>query len=209
MNRMRKRLTIKELKPFILDYYAAFPGWKLLLPDLFARESKPLLQFFFLERLSYGSYRPTCGVHYLCVPAYGRGIGPQWLNVRLQEIDPRAHERLRDRVIKAIHREIVPNVDEPLNAEQVLALHEAHEIIRSPDAHDLAALNAYLAHEERALFWCSRFAEMAEQEAGSKTESQLGRRAFLNDLKRWIAAGEAKQQLERIVQEERRKWGLA
>jgi hypothetical protein len=209
MTRIRKRLTMKELKPFVLDYYRAFPHWKLLLPDLFARESGPLIQAIAFERLSYGSYRPQAWVSYLCVPDRDGGLDPQWLNVRLRQIDPRAHERLRDKVVEAIHREIVPSVDAPLDPVQVLALHEAKQCVRSPDAHHLAALNAYLAHEERALYWCMRFPEMVEQEGVGWHDFDFKRRAFLDDLKRWIKAGEAKQQLERIVQEERRKWRLS
>jgi hypothetical protein len=34
------------------------------------------------------------------------------------------------------------------------------------------------------------------------------RRAFLDQLEKWLQAGDAKQQLERVLQEERRKWGF-
>ena len=209
MSRARRPMTVEELAPIVQDYNRAFPEWRVLERELFARENGPLLQYVGFERLSTGSYRPTCGVYYLCVPGRDGSLGPQWLNIPLRQIDPRAHDRLRDRVVEAIHREVVPSVDAPLDAEHVVAMHEAYEVIRSSDAHHLAALNACLGREERALFWCARFPELVEQLGFGWQTFDLKRRTFLNSLRHWIEAGRAKQELARIVQEERRKWGLS
>ena len=205
---MRSKLTLKELRFIVEDYHKAFSNWQLLGKEIIARENGCLLQYIGFERLSTGSYRPTCGVYYLCVPDRSGSLGPQWLNIKVRIIDPRAHERLRDKVVEAIHQEIVPSVDAPLEAEQVLAMHEDHEPIRSPDAYNLAALNAYLGHNKRALYWCSRFPELVEQLGFGWQEFDLKRGAFINSLKHWIEVGQARQELEKIVQDEHRKWGL-
>jgi hypothetical protein len=202
-------MTAKELRPFVDDYHRAFPDWQLLEGgELFGRESGPLLQYIGFERLSTGAYRPTCGIYYLCVPDRDGSLGPQWLNVKVRQVKAREHESFREKVLEAIHTEIVPNVDAQLDADQVLRMHEAYEFIRSPDAHSLAALNAYLGNDDRALFWCLEFPRLVEQLGLGWQDFDVKRREFLEQLEKWIRAGEAKQQLERILQKERRKWGL-
>jgi hypothetical protein len=209
MSKLRKRMTAKELRPIVEDYHRAFPDWRVLEGELFARESGPVMQVIGFERLSTGSYRPVCGVYYLCIPDRDGRFGHQFLNVKVRQVHPRAHESTRDKVVEAIHSEIVPSVDAPLDAEQVLQMHEAYEFIRSPDAHHLAALNAYLGHDERALYWCSQFSSLVEQLGLGWQDFDLKRRAFLDQLEKWLQAGDAKQQLERVLQDERHKWGLA
>jgi hypothetical protein len=201
-------LTLKELRPVVEDYHRAFPSWQLLEAELLGRESGPLLQVIGFERLSGGSYRVICGIYYLCIPDRDGRFGVQFLSIK-RSIHPREHTSLRDKVVEAIHQEIIPSVDVPLAPEQVLAMHEANEPIRSPDAHHLAALNAYLGHNERALYWCSRFTELVNSHGLGWQDFDYKRRAFLDQLEQWLKAGEAKQRLERVLQEERRKWGLA
>jgi hypothetical protein len=209
MTKVKKPLTVKELEPFVQDYHHEFQGWQILERTLIVRECGPVMQGIGFQCLSTGRYRPICSIYYLCVPNRDAGFGVQFLKHPVQDIDPRAHERLRDKVVEAIHREIIPSVDAPLDPEQVLELHESRQPIRSPDAYDLAALNAYLGHNERALYWCKRFPELVNEHGLGWQEFDHKRQAFLTDLKQWIEAGQAKEQLGRIVQEERRHWGLA
>jgi hypothetical protein len=199
---------VRELEPFVQDYHRAFPRWHVLERTLIARACGPVMQGIGFQCLSTGRYRPICSVYYLCVPNREAGFGVQFLKHPLQEIDPRAHARLRDRVVEGIHREIVPSVDAPLEPERVLALHEAQEVLRSPDAHHLAVLNAYLGHNERAMYWCDRFRVLVNQHGVGWQDFDHKRQAFLDDLKKWIQTGEARQQLDRVVQEERQHWGL-
>jgi hypothetical protein len=200
-------MTLKELEPIVADYHRALPNWHVLEKELIARESGPILQYIGFERLSTGAYRVQYGIYYLCVADRDGGFVPNYLSVK-QSIHARAHNSMRDKVVEAIHKEIVPSVDALLDPEQVLSLHEAHEPIRSPDAHHLAALNACLGHDDRALYWCCRFPELVEETGLGWHEWDYKRQAFLESLKQWIEAGEAKEQLEPIVQDERRKWGL-
>jgi len=206
---LKQQMRLKELRPIVLDYLVAFPGWQFLLPDMFARENGPILQYIGFERVSGGAYRPECGNYALCVPNRGGGLGLQFLYSRsVHCINPRTHERLRDRAVDAMRKEFVPKVDAPLVPEEMLEICEQKAIPKPAQAHSLAALNAYLGHEERALYWCSRFTELVEGMGLGWAEWDIQRRAFLNLLVEWIEEGEAKERLERILQEERKNWGL-
>lgn len=209
MTRQRKPLTLKELAPIVQDYHRAFPAWHILERTLIARESGPVMQGIGFQCLSTGSYRPISSIYYLCVPNRDGGYGVQFLKHPVQDIDPRNHDRKRDEVIEAIHREVVPSVDTPLVPEQILAMHEAASPMRSPDACHVAFLNACLGHDERALHWCERFPELVNQHGLGWQDFDHKRQDFLETLKQWIQAGEARHQLEHVVQEERRRWGLA
>jgi len=208
MTKTNKQLAARELELFVEDYQHAFPDWHILERTLIARERGPIMQGIGFQCLSTGRYRPICSIYYLSVPNREGGFGVRFLKHPVQDIDPRAHARLRDKVVEAIHREIVPSVDSPLDAEQVLALHEGQEILRSPDAHNLAALNAYLGHNERALYWCERFPLLVNEHGLGWQGFDHKRQTFLHQLKAWIRAGRAKIELDRVVQEERRQWGL-
>lgn len=208
MTKLRRRITVEELRPIVKDYHRAFFDWRFLEGELLARENGPVMQVIGFERLSTGSYRPVCGLHYLCIPNRDGQFGHQFLNVKVRQVHPRAHESIRDNVIEAIHREIVPSVDAPLDPEQVLQMHESYEFIRSPDAYSLAALNAYLGHNERALYWCYRFSELVNESPNPWQDFDIKRQAFLEQVKTWIESGTAKRELERVMQEERHRWGL-
>jgi hypothetical protein len=202
-------MSEKQLEPIVQDYHRAFPGWRILERTLIARERGPVMQGIGFQRLSTGCYRPICSVYYLCVLGRDGGSAVQFLKHPVQDIDPRIHASKRDKVVEAIYQEIVPRVDAPLDPEEVLAMHEAMQPIRSPDAHHLAVLNAYLGHDERALYWCERFPELVEQLGFGWQDFDRKRRDFLISVREWIEAGRASSELEFIVQEERRKWGLA
>jgi hypothetical protein len=204
-----ERLTLKELRTITEDYHRSFPDWHLLEGTLIARENGPVLQYIGFEQLLGGAYRIQCGVYYMCVPDRDGGLNPpQYPNIR-QSINLRAHASLWDKAVQAIHKEIIPSVDCLLHPEQVLALHEKCDNIRSPDAHSLAALNAFIGHEKRAIYWCSRFTELVNKHGLGWQDFDYKRRAFLDQLEQWLKVGEAKKQLEHVLQEERLKWGLA
>ena len=193
-------MTAKELELIVEDYRRSFPDWRVLERTLIARENGPVVQGIGFQTLSTGCYRPICAIYYLCVPDRDAGFGVQFLKHPVQDIDPRVHDRKRDKVVDAIRREIVPHVDSPLSPEAVLAMHEESRPLRSPDARSLAALNAYLGHNERALFWCSRFSELVDQHGLGWQDFDYKRKAFLDQLEQWVKEGEAKHQLDRVVQ---------
>lgn len=201
-------LTLNQLRLIVEDYQRAFPGWTILEGALLARESCPVLQYIGFERLLGGAYRIQCGAYYTCVPDRDGGLPPQYLSVR-QSIYPRAHHSLREKVVEAIYHEVTPRVDRPLESREVLAMHEGMQPLGSPDAHSLACFNAYLGNDDRALYWCNKFPELVEQIGMGWQECDLRRGEFLAVLRQWINVGQAKVHLERIVYDERHRWGMS
>jgi hypothetical protein len=208
--RRHPRLTITELRAIVEFYHAHFPTWNVIEKGTLVREDGPVAQAITFERLSGGDYRPTGHIHVLIVPAdHWYFELPQDLNIQVRHISRRQDREFRPQVLEAIRAEFVPNVDRPLVAEEVLKLYEEKAYPSSPEAYSLAALNAYLGHNERALYWCSRFAELVNEGSKPWQDFDLKRRGFLEQLEIWIREGGAKQQLECVLQEERRKWRLA
>lgn len=207
--RIQPALTAAELRSIVAYYQAQFPTWKVIQKDTLLREDGPVAQGITFERLSGGVYRPTGHVHVLVVPAEHWFLELSQRLSKNQQLNRRQDREFRDRTVAAIRAEFVPNIDRPLLAEEVLELYERQaNPPRSPNAYSLAALNAYLGYDERALYWCSRFTELVNESADSWQDCDYKRRAFLDQLEKWLQAGDAKQQLERVLQEERRKWGL-
>jgi hypothetical protein len=207
--RLPTRLTLKELQPIMGFYHAKFPTWRVVREDTLIREAGPVAQGITFERLSSGDYRPTGHIRVLVAPGEFWFLELSQNLSKPRQINRRQHPEFRDRVVEAIRAEFMPSVDRPLVVEEVLELYE-HEANppRSPDAYSLAPLNAYLGHDERAMHWCSRFTQLVNEVGNPWQDFDYKRRAFLDQLEQWLQAGEAKQQLERVLQEERRKWGL-
>ena len=203
MERMRK-LKPSELEPLVKDYHEFFPKWDVFQRDTLIRLNGPVLQGVFLERQSRRAYQPMGFIRILAAP--GGGGTPQRV---LDSVDSRGHKRELPKMVEAIRREFVPSVDAPLVPEEVLELCEREAIPKSPEAYSLATLNAYLGHEERALYWCHRFPELIDEERLGMQEWDLERRDFLIKLEGWIQGGEVREQLEQVLQTERKKWGIA
>lgn len=206
--RRYKRLTVTELKAIVEFYHEYFPAWKVIEKGTLVREDGPVAQAITFERLSGGEYRPTGHIRVLVVPEDVWGFElPQRIS-KNHAINRRQDREYRRRVLERIRAEFVPSVDQPLVAEDVLKLYEEQAYPSSPEAYSLAALNAYLGHDDRALYWCSRFSELVNQSANPWQDFDLKRKAFLDQLESWIKGGTTKEELEKVLQEERRKWGL-
>ena len=209
--RHKPRLTIPELRKIVEFFHGHFPNWAVIRKDTLVRIAGPVVQGITFERLSGGSYRPTGYIRVLVAPEEFWGFElPQELNVRLRQIDRHQDtSEFRERVVEAIRNEFLPNVDLPLTADQVLALYEEKAYPSPPQACSLAALSAFLGHDERALYWCSRFRELVNATGNPWQPFDLKRGSFLELLERWLKSGNARQELERVLQGECAKWGLA
>jgi len=209
MRKNLSRITLTELRPIMGFFHSQFPEWRVLRKDKLVREASPVLQGISFERLSYGAYRPVGHVRVLVAPRDHWAFElSQDLNVKLRTIDRRRHESVKEQVASAMRAEFVPSIDRPLIAEEVLDLYEADALPTTSEAYSLAPLNAYLGHFDRAKYWCGRFKELIGAQGRLPHELDAGRLAFLDQLETWIERGDAKEQLERVLQEERRKWGL-
>lgn len=209
--RPQPRLTIKELRPIVEFYHTRLPAWRIVRDDTLIREDGPVAQGITFDRLSHGVYRPTGHVRVLVAPQVSWVFELcQKLNVKVRQVTRRQDGlEFRNRVIDAIRAEFVPSVDSPLVAEDVLDLYEQQaNPPHSAVAYSLAALNAYLGKEKRALYWCSRFAELLDASGRQLKDFDYKQQEFVHSIEEWIKEGESKEQLERVLQAERRKWGL-
>lgn len=199
-----RRMTLSELEPFVAQYHAQFPGWKRTFKEAFGRENGPIAQEIFFERLSYGTYRPASIIRFFVAPS-GSAFH-QFLAPPARESRPGEHDNRFPKIVEAMHKEIVPPVDGPLIPEDILRRYENQKQHRSPDAYHLAALNAYLGNEDRALHWCKEFVRLVEERgeyAWQHGDSE--RHAFLKQLEQWINTDEAKPRLEEVIQSERKR----
>jgi len=198
-----RKLKVSELKPLLEDYHGALPDWRVFEKDTLIRVTGPVLQGIFLERQTHREYRPMGFVEILVAPGGGG------LDRVLPSGQARGHAHQFPKMLEAMRREFVPNVDAPLCPEEVLELYEREAIPKSPEAYSLAGLNAYLGHHDRALYWCRRFPELVDQLHLGWQKWDLERRDFLTKLEGWIQAGDVREQLERVLEAERKRWGLA
>jgi hypothetical protein len=200
--RRYERISLRELEPFVDQFYAYFPNWKRIDLDAFGREAGPIAQEIFFERLSYGTYRPTSYIRIF--PVHSGTAFHQFLTV-VTSVRPCDHPSKFPRIVEAMHKEIVPSVDAPLSPEDILRRFEQREQYdKDVKAHDLAALNAYLGHDDRALYWCEQFPKLVEARGQFAWQDyDYERYAFLNQLEHWIKTREAKPRLEEAIQSER------
>jgi hypothetical protein len=200
-----EKMTLRELEPFVAEYHAQFPDWKRTFKEAFGRENGPIAQEIFFERLSYGTYRPASIIRFFVAPS-GSAFH-QFLTPPARESRPGEHDYKFLKIVEAMHKEIVPSVDGPLIPEDILRRFEQREQYnKDVKAHDLAALNAYLGHEDRALYWCEQFPKLVEARGQYAWQDyDYERLTFLKQLEQWIKTGEVKSRLEEVIQSERKR----
>lgn len=197
-------MTLSELEPFVAQYQSQFPGWKRIAKEAFGRECGPVAHEIFFERLSDGAYRPASIIRIFVAPS-GSAFH-QFLDVKAREATAREHEYMFPRILEAMHSDILPSVEEPLIPDDILRQFEKKERHTAPDAQSLAALNAYLGHEDRALYWCEQFPNFVEARGEYAWQDyDYERLAFLKQLEQWIKTGEVKARLDKVIQSERER----
>jgi len=207
------QLTPKQIRGIVDDYVRFLPGWHHVSDETVVRTDGPILHAIGFQSLSSGEYRPMNYIQVLAAPETGRtgrvDFFAQFPKGSPRTASLRSHQELRDEMIHTMKQEFIPAIMEPLNATTVLGLCENDAAPKSGDAYALAALNAYLDYSERALYWCSRYDDLVNELGQPWQPWHYQQHAFLHSLEDWITIGDAKQQLERVLQEERRKWGVA
>jgi hypothetical protein len=203
-------MTIKRLRPMVLDYLDALPGWRLLEPpEMLVREKGPVMQYIGFERMSAGGYRLSSGVYLLCVPGRDGSFGPQWLKDANEIIDEGEHGDVKNGVIAAMKKEFFPKVGKAISPRKVLKQYEKEPFAMAYYAFPRAVLNAYYGRKRRALYWSDKYAEMIEKSYSPREHWNLRRQAFLDQVIEATKRGEVKDMLDRIIQKERKSWGLA
>ncbi len=210
MTQNARRLSLEELAQFLAFYQSKLSGWRVVRQSVLVREAAPVAQGIAFERLPDGVYRPVGHLRVLVAPELVWALEmPQYLDIKVRQIGRREHAELRDRVCEAMRIEFVPSITTPLRSDDALKLYEQAALPSAAEAYSLAAFNAYLGNNDQARKWCRRYTELSTRLVPQPQEAGDLRQAFLDQLELWLSKGEAQQQLERVLQEERRKWGLA
>lgn len=226
-------MTIKkrDILRIVRDYQSAFPGWEIPKRGTeIVRVEGPVLQGIVFDRSPRDIYRPTGYIRVLTVPK-SPGIVelPQDLKrangAPQREVTLRGHERERDEIVGELFRQMRPKLNEPLEPLEVLEIYERKAVIKSPQAYSIASLCAYLGYEAKARDWIRRFRELEQEwinywlsdpkrkkywtsEKALKERADEERQKFIDELERWLDKGEARERLEAVIQEERKKLGL-
>ena len=204
LKKLQRRLSLKEILPIVEEYHSFFPDW-INKKDKLIRVKDCIMQGIVFERLSYVSYRALGFIRILTSPGKGALELSQYLNVKVRNVDLRAHSRMKDKVIRAIKDEIIPKVDFPLVPIDVLKLYEKEAVPTTLEAYSLATLNSFFGKYDRTRYWSLRFNKLVEATAFPWQECDLERRRFLDKLEQWIEEEIVKDKLSAIIQEERKK----
>lgn len=162
-----KPLAKTELKEYFQVYRDAFPEWEADVPYSLSRTCGPITQTIGFQNLSYGAYRPSCGVRVIGPPDEGSELLPQLLDVKHREVSRREHSEKWPKVLQAIEEQFVPDVRKPLDIAEVLELaeEEAEKGANGRYLSGVAALCTYVGQDDRAIEWCNR-AEASINEFG-------------------------------------------
>ena len=203
-----KKISVAQINRVTTGYLSMLDGWQQVREDTIARAVGPVAQCIGFERLSDGTCRPVCYLRVLAAPDVpGVMELPQHLNVKLRQFSLREHETTRDRIFEAMSSEFVPDIQRPLDPVLVLENYESEAIPNSAEAYSLSALSAFLGHPDRFQKWKHHFIELVDS-LGYWEEWDKERRAFLEKMDDWISKGTVTEQLEGVVEEERKKLGL-
>jgi hypothetical protein len=209
-------LKLKDLAPILADYRTVLVGWKAWGKDSLYRESSPVIQFLVLGRPTYANiYRAAFCLRVLVAPASSSGeTNDYWQSLTYTDSRSEANYRLidhaakREQILADVRRQIRPPVDEPLTVEAALNCIETKAVPTMNEAYTLAALHAYLGHDSQAQVWIERFHQERLELPWTNEESIIYQHKFIDRLTVWLKEGQAREQLEQLIPEERRKLGL-
>lgn len=228
-------MTIKkrDILRIVRDYQPAFPGWEIpKRGTAIARVSGPVMQGILFDRSARDIYRPRGFIKLLTAPE-SPGVMDLVQDLKRangapqREIALPNHERERDEIVSELYRQMRPKLDELLDPLEVLEMYERDAVPKVPEAYSIATLCAYLGYETKARDWIRRFRELdhewqryalslskGKRRVMAKWELDLRqveeeRRKFIDSLEGWLDKGEARERLEAVIQEERKKLGLA
>ena len=207
----RKRLTKSEIMQIARDYQEYLTGWSVLKDGALARSDGPVVQSVWFDASSSGSYRTTGYVDVLVTPRRegsrnGRGLlrgylRPPWTTAHRTE-----HTQRKVEIFEAMRNDLVPRIDEPLNAKELREIRNGMTIATPDEACALAAFSAYYGDAEEALAWSSRFDAAVDATGFPWQDWHRECRQLLDQVAEWLAAGEARARLEPMLQTNKDKW---
>lgn len=192
-------MTKAQLKAVIADYAARFPDWELVHGGLaFVRNSGPIQQMIWFQKMSSAAYRPTHVINTSALPM--PRMLSQILDVKHREVEYRLHEQKFGNTLSAMEQQIKPDIRKPLDVAEVLALCEAEA---RPDATNdlamLAILYAWLDRKVETLDCCERMQHCPLPTLAPMPEWEDTMRAFGRDLASAVNAGSGRQFLEAAI----------
>jgi hypothetical protein len=223
----------KDIVRIVRDYQPAFPGWEIPKRGTeIVRVESPVLQGIVFDRSPRDIYRPTGYIRVLTAPK-SSGVMDLVQDLKRangapqREVTLLGHKRERDEIVSELYRQMRPKLDEPLDPLEVLEMYEREAVPKVPEAYSIATLCAYLGYEAKARDWIRRFRELEHEweqywlsdpkrkrystAKWFQDSEQIDeeRKKFIDDLEEWLDKGEARERLETVIQEERKKLGLA
>jgi hypothetical protein len=211
-------ISQKYLKRIQTDYLLYFPSWKTHKNDVLYRESGPILQGILFDRSSRDVYKPTGFINVLCTPRTVSFMGLE-LAQRLQykngapdrSISLKSHEKYLLEVVAELKRQVMPPVEQPLDARNVLELYKKEAQPVMGHAYSLAHFCAYFGEDDEAIHWINRYRYFFNErkEAGlGLPEHDKFINASIDRLEQWIDNSVARTQLNKVVEESRRLMGI-
>lgn len=189
-------MTKAQLKAVVADYAVRFPSWELVHDgQAFVRNSGPIQQMLWFQKMSSAAYRPTHVMNTTVLPM--PRMLSQMLDVKHRQVEHRLHEQKMGNTLVVMEQQFRPAIRKPLDLEEVLALCEAEA--RPDSTNDqtmLATLYAWLGHRTEALNACDRMHFCPLPSLAPMPEWEEAMRAFGRDLARSVESGSAREFLE-------------
>jgi len=147
-----KPMTEKQLKEVVAQYSKKFPGWTMVQGVALTRESGPIQQMIWFQKMNYAAYRPTHVIK--AIPISLPRMLTQHLDIRHREVKYSLNDIKWLGVISAMEHQFKPDVRNPLDISEVLSLCEAEARGTTNDLLMLAILHAWLGHKTEAIMCC-------------------------------------------------------
>lgn len=187
-------MTRKQLRDVTALYATQFSEWSLEgNGTVFGRCDGPVRQIIWFEKLRSGSYRPSHGITAIPLAKANIFMLPQ-LPFRPSTVEYRWHDRKWPEMLAAMERDFRPNIREPLDVSEVLALCEAES---RPDSMNdlamLAILHAWLGRDGEALQCCQRMLRLELSSVAAIREREDTLVTFGSRLEDAVTSGIARE----------------
>ncbi|WP_456968282.1 hypothetical protein [Luteibacter sp. HA06] len=151
------------------------------------RQSGPIQQMIWFQKMNYAAYRPSHVVKAL--PISMPRMLAQHLDIRNREIKYASHASQMVNVVSAMELQFMPSIRKPLDPTEVLALCEAEARETTNDLMMLAILYAWIGQKEKAVDCCERLQSTASPLLAPVPEWEEAMRQFGKELVVAITSG--------------------
>jgi hypothetical protein len=114
------KMTPAEFRSVVSDYASTLPNWKRTKKNTIERESFPVHQMIWFQRLTTGDYRPTNSVG--AVPFKAKSIVHEVLDVKHRECRFKNHAARWGQIADAMKAQFHPALDAEIDLDELLRL---------------------------------------------------------------------------------------